>query len=54
MLKKGKKLPDEKLTQVGFDNPAADPIIKAKTAVDEAIKIVGTEIEAATKKKKNC
>ena len=46
-----KKELDETLTQIGADNPAAGPIIKAKTAIDEAIKIVEAEIEAAAKKK---
>jgi hypothetical protein len=41
-----------KLTQVGAGNPAADAIIKAKTAIDEAIKIVEAEIAAEQKKKK--
>lgn len=52
MLKEEKKLPDDKLTQVGADSPAAGPIIKAKTAIDEAIKIVEAEIEATAGKKK--
>ena len=52
ILQDEKKELDETLTQIGADNPAAGPIIKAKTAIDEAIKIVEAEIEAAAKKKK--
>jgi hypothetical protein len=43
---------DDRLTQVGADSPAAGPIIDAKKAIDEAIKIVQAEIEAAAKTKR--